>query len=353
MIRKVQKYTPIVVLLVLAQVTLGQTAGDTLWLTTFVTFFTAILLEAIPFMLMGSLVSGIIEVFVPREVISKWALKNRMLAIPVFGLLGIPFPICECGIVPVIRRLLEKGIPLSCGITYMLAAPIVQPIVFASTLVAFNGSWKVAGLRIAGGYVTAVLVGMLSALFLDPRSKEHMVFRIKRVEAELASCACSEDGHGANRDQHSHYQHPSECEVGNQEGIVYRVCSAIRHASDDFLSTGSHLIFGAFIAAGMQTFISQDALVKLGHGPILGTLVMMTIAFVISLCAAADAFVAAAFVQFPIAARMAFMVMGPMVDIKLLAMYSGFLSRKATIFVFGLAAAFAFAYAMFLRHIGV
>ncbi|MCL6628510.1 MAG: permease, partial [Armatimonadetes bacterium] len=181
----------------------------------------------------------------------------------------------------------------------------------------------------------------------------HMVFRIKRVEAELASCACSEDNLGPNRNQHSHYQHSSECEVGNHIGILHKVCSAIRHAADDFLSTGSHLIFGAFIAAGMQTFISQDALVRLGHGPIVGTLVMMTIAFVISLCAVADAFVAAAFVQFPIAARMAFMVMGPMVDIKLLAMYSGFLSRKATTFVFGLAAACAFAYAMFLRHIGV
>jgi uncharacterized membrane protein YraQ (UPF0718 family) len=355
MIEKAQRYILIIVILLLVQVQLGQATGDIQWLTTFVTLFTAILLEAVPFMLIGSVVSGLIEVFVPRELISQRIFRKRFFAIPVFGLLGILFPVCECGIVPVIRRLLDKGVPLSCGITYMLAAPIVQPIVFVSTLVAFNGSWKVAGLRIIGGYLTAVLIGMLATFCLDPHSKEHLIFQNKKATEEETTACCDKPLNARETDICKNNKHSSDCHIhtANSRGLLLRICIALAHAADDFLATGSYLIFGAFLAAGMQTFISQDALLKLGEGPIQGPIVMMAIAFVISLCAAADAFVAAAFVQFPIAARMAFLVMGPMVDIKLLAMYSGFLSKKATAFVFGLATLSAFAYAVLLRHLGV
>jgi len=129
--------------------------------------------------------------------------------------------------------------------------------------------------------------------------------------------------------------------------------SIFKSAKSDFLSTGYYLIFGALLAAGMQTFISQGVLAKIGHGPILSVLVMMTLAFTMSLCSAADAFVAAAFTQFSLSSRLAFLVMGPMVDIKLLAMYNGFLSKKATAFVFGFATLFAFVYAMALHLIGI
>jgi uncharacterized membrane protein YraQ (UPF0718 family) len=130
-----------------------------------------------------------------------------------------------------------------------------------------------------------------------------------------------------------------------------KVESVLTHSSEEFLTTGYYLIFGALLAAAMQTFIGQSALTQLGHGPVLGTLVMMALAFTLSLCSAADAFVAATFSQFSIAARMGFLVMGPMVDIKLVAMYNGFLSRKATFFVFGMAALLTFVYAMAIRPI--
>lgn len=343
----IQRFLPLVVAYILLQTLTGQ--GSTDWVSTFATFFAAILMEAMPFVLIGSIISGAIEVYVPRDVIARWVPHNRFLAVLVFGLLGIIFPVCECGIVPVIRRLLRKGVPLSCGITYLLAAPIVQPIVFGATLVAFMGSWKVAAFRMLGGYLIAVIVGTLSIFFLDPNTKSHLAFG---PATEDESCSCQE---------HNEHEHEDECGCDKcedsietlpvrEQGMAERV---LRHAAGDLLSTGSYLIFGAFIAAAMQTFISQDFLAKIGHGPILAPLVMMALAFVLSLCSAADAFVATSFNQFTIASRMAFLVMGPMVDIKLLAMYNGFLSKKATAFVFGLAAALAFLYSLLMRHVGM
>lgn len=354
MFKLIKEFIPLFATVIVFGLLLENNPSNIEGLKTLITFFAAILLEAMPFMLIGSLVSGIIEVFVPRELISRWIPGNRFIAVLLFGLLGIVSPICECGIVPVIRRLLRKGVPLSCGITYMLSAPIVQPIVFVSTLVAFNGSWKVAGLRILGGYLTAITVGMLSIIFLDPRAKEHMIFQEEKTVKD--HCCCESHDSVDSCCDHDHHELDGDCISGQHTdniGRFAKIESALRHAAGDFLSTGSYLIFGAFLAAGMQTFISQDVLGSLGHGTIIGPLVMMAIAFAISLCASADAFVAAAFTQFPIAARMAFLVMGPMVDIKLMAMYNGFLSKKATTFVFGLAAACAFVYAVILHYVGL
>jgi uncharacterized membrane protein YraQ (UPF0718 family) len=330
-IRRVQFYVPFIVGFVLTQALLGHVWSDTLWLTSFATFYVAILLEAVPFVLIGSLVSGAIEVFVPRETIARWVPRNRYGAVLLFGLLGVSFPVCECGIVPVIRRLLRKGVPLSCAITYLLAAPIVQPIVFLSTVVAFGASWKIGALRVLGGYLVAVTVGALSVGILDPHAEKALAFPVGSDQGEADGgevCSCGEGGARSLRAEGRH---------------------VLMHAADDFIATGNYLFFGAFLAAAMQTFISQDALARLGGGAVSGTLVMMAVAFSVSLCSTADAFVAAAFTQFSLAARMAFLVMGPMVDIKLVAMYHGFLSRKATVFVFGLAAALSFLYAMLLH----
>jgi uncharacterized protein len=197
-------------------------------------------------------------------------------------------------------------------------------------------------------------VGTLSIFYLDPQTKQHLAFNPSESEGAHEECSCHDHAH----------EHDEDCECGHTDcdcacgedtpaGPRAKAEFVLRHAAQDFLSTGSYLIFGAFIAAAMQTFVSQDVLAKIGHGPILAPLVMMALAFTLSLCSAADAFVATSFSQFTIASRMAFLVMGPMVDIKLLAMYNGFLSKKATAFIFGLASVLAFCYALLLRRMGV
>jgi len=355
MFENILRIIPPVLLAIVVSIKSGMAEGSSDWLTTFVTILVAILLEAMPFVLLGSLISGAIEVFVPKEQIARIVPKNRFQAVLLFGLLGFLFPVCECGIVPVIRRLLKKGVPLSCGVTYLLSAPIVQPVVLVATFVAFNGSWKIAGLRVLGGYLIAVIVGLLASVFMDKEPHKYIAFD---MDAHVVDdCGCGHDHHD-HEDCGCEHDHSHDLAPGTDDGApaqttgFSKLVFVLQHASEEFLSTGYYLIFGALMAAAMQTFIGQDLLVKIAHGPVVAALVMMVLAFTLSLCSAADAFVAAAFTQFSVASRMAFLVMGPMVDIKLLAMYSGFLTKRATGFIFGLATVLSFAYAMALTVLG-
>src|SRR5260370_25275119 len=133
--------------------------------------FLALAFEGLPFVLVGSLISGFIAAFVPSRVITRFLPKNRFLATLVSGLLGLIFPVCECGVVPVVRRLLDKGLPLSCGITYMLASPIVNPLVAISTYAAFRAQQPGlnTGIRLIGGYLVAVIVGVAGSPADPPR----------------------------------------------------------------------------------------------------------------------------------------------------------------------------------------
>src|ERR1700737_3998959 len=125
--------------------------------------FLALAFEGFPFVLVGSLISGAIAAFVPSRIITGVLPKNGHLATLASGLLGLCFPVCECGIVPVVRRLINKGLPVSCGVTFMLASPIVNPIVAFSTFAAFRGQapWLNMWTRLGLGYVVAVSAGLV------------------------------------------------------------------------------------------------------------------------------------------------------------------------------------------------
>src|SRR5262245_50914491 len=127
--------------------------------------FLSVLFEGIPFLLLGSLISGFIDVFVSSERISKLLPKNPVAAAMVSGLLGLIFPMCECGSVIIIRRFIRKGLPLSAATAYMLAAPIVSPIVALSTFAAFSAQsqdpWAWVSLRLGIGYLLAVGVALI------------------------------------------------------------------------------------------------------------------------------------------------------------------------------------------------
>ncbi|MFQ3548891.1 MAG: permease [Armatimonadota bacterium] len=342
----IQRIVPLAIALIILQLVVNPTpqdpmayTPDTKWLSDFTTILASILLEAMPFMLIGSIVSGLIEVFVPRELITRKLPQNRFLAVALAGLLGIIFPICECGIVPVVRRLIKKGLPLSCAVTYILAGPIVQPIVFASTVIAFAGSWYMAGMRILGGYIVAVCVGLLTLQFLDKKTKDHITFD---MDSEANDKTCNYIAY-----EDDNYNHDHSHQTKN------KLASVLLSARDDFFLAGAFLIFGSFIAASMQTFANKEILANIGQHPIGGILTLMGLAFLLSLCSEADAFVAASFVQFSIPAKLAFLIFGPMVDVKLLAMYSSFLKKRATIFIFGFATILSFVFAFLLLKMGV
>src|SRR3954466_12008847 len=129
--------------------------------------FLSVLFEGIPFLLLGSLLSGLVDVFISSERLAKLMPKNAFLAVLLSGALGLIFPMCECGSVIVIRRFIRKGLPLSCAVTYMLGAPIVSPIVALSTYAAFSGNnpWMMTSLRLLMGYGIAVAAGFIASRF--------------------------------------------------------------------------------------------------------------------------------------------------------------------------------------------
>jgi uncharacterized membrane protein YraQ (UPF0718 family) len=252
--------------------------------------FESLLIEAIPFILLGALVSASIEVFVPKMVFERLTRLPRPLQLPVSGLAGAAFPVCECGSVPVARRLLVKGLSPSAAVTFMLAAPVLNPIVIASTAVAYRGRDiflpMVLG-RAGLGLVAAMAVGWV----VSDRSAHTLL----RRQAEDRS------------DPHEH---------GSKSGAFFG------HLSRDFVFMARFLVVGAAVAALLQTFVPQDIIATVADTPVLNLLAMMSLAFVLSLCSESDAFVAASFVQFGVGAQLAFLVFGPMVDTKLGILYS-------------------------------
>jgi uncharacterized membrane protein YraQ (UPF0718 family) len=278
-------------------------------LVTFSIIFSAIVLEAFPFMLIGALIGGLIEVFVSRDALIKRLPKNRVLSIVLAGSLGIILPVCECAIVPVVRRLLGKGMPLGAAVAFLLGGPIVNPLVFASTLFAYSFSWDVAFLRLFSGFGIAIAVGLLidrqftrqQALVEDPTCQD---------------CHCSDFHHHQFEKEHN--------------GFKNRLTAALSHSAQDFYGICKFLIIGAFIAAALQTFVPRQALVAVMTNPLSAIFLMMMLAFMLNLCSEADAFVSASFLPLgiPLSAQLSFMVLGPMLDIKLILMYLTIFSKK-------------------------
>lgn len=289
--------------------------------------FLSILFEGIPFVLLGALISGVVEAFVPARLITRMLPRNGAAAICASGLLGLVLPMCECGSVVVIRRFIRKGVPVSCAITYMLAAPIVSPIVLLSTLAAFKGQdpWTMTALRLSLGYLLAIGVGFAFA---------------KIPLRKLLRPGVAAPVHDHDHDHDHDHEHDHSHAHAHPTGLRTKLALATRSAAADFLDVAFFLVIGAALASVFNTAIRQDVISPLAASPALATAAMMGLAFVIALCSSSDAFIAATFVQFPFVAKLAFLVFGPMFDIKLIFLYGLILRRR---WVFGLGIGLALA----------
>ncbi|MCQ3936711.1 MAG: permease [Chloroflexi bacterium] len=275
-------------------------------LNVFATVFLGIFVEAVPYLLLGTFASGLVEVFVDRDQMSRWV-SNRPAAAAVSGaFMGMVFPVCECGVVPLTRRLFKKGLPLSAGISFLLAAPVLNPIVVFSTAAAF-GWGAMLFWRFAVSLVIAVTVGLIFSVQ-------------KEAEAVLRPVL---SGH-----EHEHVH----AETGNS--IPEKIRKALLITVDEFFDMGRYLILGSVLAAGLQTFISQSALLAVGSGPILSVLIMLTLAILLSICSTVDSFVALGFIgTFSFGSVLSFLVFGPMVDIKSVMMYLQVFKRRAVFYI--------------------
>jgi hypothetical protein len=265
------------------------------WIQASFIVFGSLVVQAMPFVLLGALASAAIEVFIPVNALERLAGLPRPLQLPAAALAGVAFPICECGSVPVARRLAARGLTPSAAVTFMLAAPVLNPVVIASTFVAYRARsslWTVVIGRFALGMLVAMVVGWV----IGNRSKDELL----RPRPDDVRAVPVEPG-------------PPEA----------RWRRFFLHTGNDFLFMGRYLLLGAAAAAIVQTFLPASFVSKVAGTPVLDIVAMMGLATVLSLCSESDAFVAASFVQFGPAAQLAFLVSGPMIDLKLGALYAG------------------------------
>ncbi len=290
----------------------GDQAGAIV--STFSTRFLGIFIEAAPFLLIGTFVSGLIDSFVSADDIARFVPRNPILATIMGIFMGFAFPVCECGVIPVVRRLYKKGLPMSVGITFVLAAPVMNPIVLVSTYVAFG-----FGPVLIGRYVfTALVAGAVGLVFAFAGRPQEVLRPAALMPVMGGSSAAL----------------PVASVPVRRKSLALGLRDALKAAGDEYFEMGRYLVIGSLIAALMQTLVSQDVLLALGKGPIVSVLVMQALAFVLSVCSTVDAFLALAFVgTFTTGSILSFLTFGPMVDIKSTLMFLGVFRRKTVLYL--------------------
>ncbi|HEO5112494.1 TPA: permease [Streptococcus agalactiae] len=266
--------------------------------------FISIIIEALPFVLLGTILSGIIEVFITPDIVNKFLPKNKFLRVLFGTFVGFVFPSCECGIIPIINRFLEKQVPSYTAVPFLATAPIINPIVLFATYSAFGNSIRFLILRFVGATIVAIALGVMLAFLVDDN--------ILKEDAK-----------------------PTHFHDYSDKKWYQKIFLALAHAIDEFFDTGRYLVFGTLIASAMQIYLPTRVLTTIGHSPITAILVMTLLAFILSLCSEADAFIGASLLStFGIAPVMAFLLIGPMIDIKnLMMMVNSFKTRFIVQFI--------------------
>jgi uncharacterized membrane protein YraQ (UPF0718 family) len=262
--------------------------------------FISIILEAFPFILIGVLISALLQTFVPEHIIQRLVPRNPLLGVLYACVIGIIFPICECGMIPVIRRLIHKGMPLYIAVVFIVAGPILNPIVFASTFMAFRSRPEITYSRMGLAFVCALIIGLIVYRFVrsNPLRQSHHAH-----------------SHAHAHDHNHDHSHDHSQEEHHHHGGKWN--TVLKHSSDEFFEMGKYLVFGAFLAALVQTMLSREWLVSIGTGDLSSHFFMMAFAYIISLCSTSDAFVASSFIStFSAGSLLSFLVFGPMLDFK-------------------------------------
>lgn len=254
------------------------------------TVFVAIVFQAVPFLVLGTLLSALIAAFVSPAAVARIVPRRRLLAIPAAGLAGAALPTCECTSVPIAGRMIATGFPVSAALTFLLSAPAINPVVLVATAVAFPQTPEMVLARFVGSLVLAVVMGVLwdrlgRPEWLRPPARAHR--------------------HDGSR------------------ATTFRL--VFQH---DFLQAGGFLVLGAVFAATLNVAVDPRATAAVASSPVLSVLVLAGLAVVLAICSEADAFVAASLTGFSLTAKLAFLVVGPAVDVKLIALQAGTFGRR-------------------------
>lgn len=303
------------------------------------TIFLSIVIEALPFVLLGCLISGALQVFLTPERVKRWLPDNRFLSILTGSVLGFFFPSCECGIVPIVHQFVKKGVPVHTAFAFMLTAPIINPIVIFSTFIAFGNSWEMAGWRMVGSFVVALIIGIWLAYF--------------QKESVLKTKIQQTIDHNHHHNHHHDHTHGTnkheEVKIGRIKQLSQQTGHVLTHSIDEFFDTGRYLIVGGLIAASMQTYLPTRVMLTLGSTKLLAIIIMLLLAFTMSLCSEADAFIGSSLLSlFGTAPVVAFLVFGPMVDIKNLLMMKRYFNGRFILMLIGLIAVSVIVFTLFI-----
>ncbi|MGP7815574.1 permease [Niallia sp. 01092] len=269
--------------------------------------FLGIFLEALPFLLLGAIASSVINLFISENMIAKFIPKNPVAAIGMALLAAVITPVCECAIIPVVRRLIQKGVPIHVGVVLLMGAPILNIIVFGSTYFAFQNNLQLVYGRFLVCIVAAVVVSSLIYFIFGKGN----VLKIQKDD--LINTVQVNRNRGESK----------------WKGILHHTCH-------EFFTVGKYFMIGALFASFAQLYVQGSAVVQAAETSFQGTAVMMGLAYVLSLCSEADAFVAASFAKiFSAQALLGFLVFGPILDLKnTFVMLSSFKIKFVMLFMF-------------------
>jgi uncharacterized protein len=325
------------------------------------TLFLSLLVEAVPFLLLGVLFSGLLLFFVDERQLIKWLPKHPLLGAFAGSCVGFLFPVCECGNVPVARRLLMQGAPSPVAIGFLLAAPTINPIVFWATWTAFRDQPEIVFLRVGFSLAIATLLGYVFSLqsdlrpFLQPalaRAMPATRHPQRREKAALESPLLQSGTFWLGTDPKA--INVDELQAGRvaapttfDQPLSYRLNLLLENTIQELRELGGVLVLGSAIAAIVQVFVPRDIILNLGQGPVTSILAMMLLAAVVSICSTVDSFFALSFAStFTSGALLAFLVFGPMIDLKGIGLMLSIFKARAIFYLFALAALLTFLFTL-------
>lgn len=284
--------------------------------------FTSIFFESLPFLLLGAIISSIIETYVSNETIAKIIPKNKILGSIVGVFLGFFLPACDCAVIPVSKRLLKKKVPINVAISFMLASPIINPVVLLSTYNAFyRTNPEIFWYRLLFGIVIALLIGIIMGIIFG---KKQVIINSLLDDDDEHCCSHKHDELDEEfKDFVEEFDDSDfeECHCHQNEHTRHSLkndfLSICRHTAYDFFEVVKYLMFGALLASLVQVLLPRNVLMVFNNNQVLSIIVLMLFAYLISLCSTSDSFVGKSLLStFSESSIIAYLLLGPMIDIK-------------------------------------
>ena len=318
------------------------------------TLFLSLLVEAVPFLLFGVILSSALLIFIDERKLIALMPRNPLLGAIVGGCIGFLFPVCECGNVPVARRLLLQGIPNAVAVSFLLAAPTINPIVIWSTWVAFRDRPEIVLYRVLFSLFIAIFIGCVFSVQRDPRpllqpSLAQALQRALKSSLEEDKPLLLQSGSfllgkgGKTLRLDDGFAATAALPSVRTLSLKHRWRSFVDNAIREFQELGGMLVIGSAIAACLQVFVPREWILSLGQDPVSSILAMMLLAVIVSICSTVDSFFALSFASsFTGSSLLAFLVFGPMVDLKGIGLMLTIFKPRMLIYLFALAAQLTF-----------